>query len=895
MSFLRNIVSGLRSLFRKEQADRELDEELRGFLESAIEEKMKQGMSRREATREVRLERGGLDTTKEEVRSAGWESIIESCWQDLRFAGRTLRKNPGFAAVAIVTLALGIGANAAIFSVVRGVLLRPLANQDEDRLLYLRQSIVGDEDVAFSVPEIKDIGASLKTIKEIGTMSQLDFTVVGLGQPREISAGVADGNYFDVMGLKPVVGRLLNPGDDGPNAAGAVVLTYRFWTSALHADPSVIGKTVRLGSFEGSRSATIVGVLEPSVPYPVETQIIANIVTSPHHLSATMVEGRVHRMTEIFARMAPGAKLESARAELNTVYAAMLAAHPEVYKPNDHYQLTVTRMHDQINSRANTILWVLLAASGLLFVIACSNVANLFLARTVRREPELAMRSALGATTGVLRRSLLAEALVLCGTGLLAGVLMAAPMVTVLSRYAARFSARAIGLTLDSSMLWISVALALVAAVFLAFVPRLPTADSSKGCGMSSSSLRVAGGSRRRLRIFAITQITASFLLLAGAGALLRTLLALQQTQPPFETPRVLAVNLPVMTDGRTPEQVSEFYKEVQRRVATLPGVEYVSTSFGTPWRDGRFLSLNFSFTLQGAQRENALDDPRARFRAISPGFFQTMGMPILEGRDFDERDQQGSDRVVMISQSVAKQLFPGQDPINRELRWTDPVMKFIGMSYEPRRIIGVVPDLDDQDLIPSAAMTIYQASEQEGWHGQRLFVRAKNDPYALVPTITRTIHEIAADQPIEHPSTLQDIRAEVMTPDRLNAVVFGGFAALALLISVVGVAGVLAFSVSGRTREFGIRLALGASPRHVLTDVLLEGLVIAVVGVASGALAGLLFVRIIAKYSTDFQAPGALPLMASAVLILAAALIASALPAARAARVDAVQALRSE
>ena len=573
----------------------------------------------------------------------------------------------------------------------------------------------------------------------------------------------------------------------------------------------------------------------------------------------------------------------------------MLAAHPEVYKPNDHYQLTVTRMHDQINSRANTILWVLLAASGLLFVIACSNVANLFLARTVRREPELAMRSALGATTGVLRRSLLAEALVLCGTGLLAGVLMAAPMVTVLSRYAARFSARAIGLTLDSSMLWISVALALVAAVFLAFVPRLPTADSSKGCGMSSSSLRVAGGSRRRLRIFAITQITASFLLLAGAGALLRTLLALQQTQPPFETPRVLAVNLPVMTDGRSPEQVSEFYKEVQRRVATLPGVEYVSTSFGTPWRDGRFLSLNFSFTLQGAQRENALDDPRARFRAISPGFFQTMGMPILEGRDFDERDQQGSDQVVMISQSVAKQLFPGQDPINRELRWTDPVMKFIGMSYEPRRIIGVVPDLDDQDLIPSAAMTIYQASEQEGWHGQRLFVRAKNDPYALVPTITRTIHEIAADQPIEHPSTLQDIRAEVMTPDRLNAVVFGGFAALALLISVVGVAGVLAFSVSGRTREFGIRLALGASPRHVLTDVLLEGLVIAVVGVASGALAGLLFVRIIAKYSTDFQAPGALPLMASAVLILAAALIASALPAARAARVDAVQALRSE
>jgi len=369
----------------------------------------------------------------------------------------------------------------------------------------------------------------------------------------------------------------------------------------------------------------------------------------------------------------------------------------------------------------------------------------------------------------------------------------------------------------------------------------------------------------------------------------------LQQTQPPFETAHVLAVNLPVMTDGRTPEQVSEFYSEVQRRVATLPGVQHVSASFGTPWRDVRMAGLNFAFTIQGAQRENALEDPRARFRPVSSGFFETMGVPILQGRDFDDRDRQSTERVVIISQSVAKQLFPGQDPVNREMRWTDPVLKFIGMSYEPRRIIGVVPDLDDQDLIPSATMTIYQPSEKEGWYGQRLFVRAKNDPYALVPAITREIHEIAADQPVEHASTLDDIRAEVMTPDRLNAVVFGGFASLALLISVVGVAGVLAFSVSGRTREFGIRLALGASPRRVLTDVLLEGLVIAGIGVATGVLAGFFSMRAIANYTADFQVPGALPLIASAALILAAALLASALPAVRASRVDAVQALRSE
>jgi len=551
-------------------------------------------------------------------------------------------------------------------------------------------------------------------------------------------------------------------------------------------------------------------------------------------------------------------------------------------------------MHEQINSRANTILWVLFAASGLLFVIACSNVANLFLARVVRREPELCLRAALGASTGVLRRSLLAEALVLCGTGLLAGVLIATPMVTVLGRYAARFSVRAVGLTLDSSMLWIGVALAAIAAVFLAFVPRLPAGDGSRGLGLSGSSARVAGGSRGRQRIFAVTQITASFLLLAGAGALLRTLLVLEKTQPPFETAHVLAVNLPTMTDGRTPEQVRDFYRNVQHRIAAVPGVEHVSSGFSVPWRDSRALSIQFSFAIEGAPRENGQDDPRARFRSISPGFFETLGLPVLQGRDFDDRDRDGAERVVIISQSVAKQLFPGQDPVNRRLRWTDPVMRFIGISYEPRRIIAVVPDMDDEDLIPSAAMTVYQPSDQE-WVNCRLFVRTKNDPYALVPCITREVHEIAADQPVERPSTFDDIRSEVMTPDRLNAVVFGGFASLALLISVIGVAGVLAFSVSGRTREFGIRQALGARPNEILADVLREGFIIAAIGVVTGITVGYVCARTLAKYITEVQIPGVSPLLASAILILAAALIASAIPAARAARVDAVQALRSE
>jgi putative ABC transport system permease protein len=814
---------------------------------------------------------------------------------DLKIALRSLARARALWITVAFTLALGIGANAAIFSVVRAVLLRPLANRDEDRLLYLRQSApgIGNENATFSVPEIQDIGHGLKTITELGTFSEMDFTVVGLGTPREIHGGVVDGNYFDVMGLHPVMGRLLGPSDDGPNAPGALVLTYRFWNTSLRSDPTLIGKSVRLDTSEGGRTAVIVGVLEPSVPYPVETEIISNIVTSPHHLSATMVTGREHRMTEVFGRLAPGADLDAARNELRTVHAAMVAAHPDVYKPGDHYRIDITRMHDQINSRANTILWVLFAASTLLFVIACSNVANLVLARTARRESELAVRSALGATTAALRRSLLAESIVLSGTGALAGLIIAAPMVAVLGRYASRFSVRADGLTLDFSLVWIGIALALIAAVFLAFVPRLPSADSAQGLGLTSST-RVTGGSGRRLSLFAVTQITASFLLLAGAGALIKTLLALERTQPPFDTARVLAVNLPVMSYGRTPEQVAQFYRDVQRRISTLPGVEHVSSGFGVPWRDARALGINFTFAMEGAARQNGQDDYRARFRSISPGFFETLGVPILQGRDFRDTDRDGSERVVIISQSVAQKLFPGQQALNRNLRWTDGVMKFIGISQEPRRIIAVVPDVDDENIIPSPAMTVYQPADQEGWQS-RLFVRTAGDPYAMVPMITRTIHEMASDQPVERASTLGDIRAEVLTPDRLNVIVFGGFAGVALLISVVGVAGVLAFSVSSRAREFGIRMALGADPRTILTVVLREGLVIAAIGVAAGMALGFVFARVVARYVADAQLPGALSLMASAAVILVAAIIASAVPAARAATVNPVEVLRSE
>lgn len=815
---------------------------------------------------------------------------------DLRIAARSLARVPSLWTAVALTLALGIGANAAIFSVVRAVLLRPLANRDEARLLYIRQSAagLGVDNAAFSVPEIDDLGRGLRSITKLGSFSEIPFTVQGLGEPREVPAGVVDGHYFEVMGLRPVLGRLLGPEDDGPEAPGAVVLTYKFWTQSLHSDPAVLGKAVRLDSIEGSRSATVVGVLEPSVPYPVATEIIANVVTSPHHLSATMVTGREHRMTELFGRLAPGATLEQARAELGTGYGAMVQAHPDVYRREHQFAVSVRRMRDEINSRASAVLWVLFGASALLFVIACSNVANLVLARTVRRESELAVRSALGAGAADLRRSLLAESLLLCGTGAAGAIAIAAPMVAVLGRYAARFSVRADDLHLDAALVWLGVGLALAASVFLAYVPRLPSAKAP-AAALTAGGSRSATRSSRRLRTFAVTQITASFLLLAGAGLLLRTLYTLVSQPPPFDTARVLAVNLPPVVNGRTPEQQRDLSRAIVSRVSAVPGVKQVATGFTVPWRDAQGLGIRFTFSVEGAARPDGREDPRANFRSISPGFFAALGVPLLEGRDFDESDKTGADRVVMISKSVADRLFPGQQAVGRTLRWTDGVLKFVGISaFEPRRIVGVVPDYDDTNIIPNPSMTIYQPVDQEGWGG-RLFVRAEGDAHALVPEVAKAIREIAPDQPVERAATLEDVRSEVLSPDALNAVVFGGFATVALLISVVGVAGVLGFSVSGRTREFGVRLALGALPRQILTGVLREGLGIAVVGVAAGVVVGLAGTRAVAAWAGPVNLPGALGLLGSAAVILAAAAVAAAVPAARAARVDAVEALRAE
>ncbi len=533
---------------------------------------------------------------------------------------------------------------------------------------------------------------------------------------------------------------------------------------------------------------------------------------------------------------------------------------------------------------------MLLAAAAVVFVIACSNVANLILARSVRREGELAVRAALGAGRGALRRTLLAESLVLCGAGAVLGVVLARPFVAMVSRYAARFSIRALDVPVDASVLWIGAGLALAAAVLLAYVPRLPSPHAPTGLGLATGSVRITPGTDRRLRLFATTQIAFSFVLLAGAGMLLTTLVALQTATTGYDMRHVLAFDMPTPATGLGGAKVLDFYQEATRRIGALPGVEGVAVGSFVPWRDAGSFGPGVRFRVEGYEPADGEEDPRARIRLVAPRFFAVLGVPLVAGREFTAADRDGGEVVSIVSQSVAQRLFPNSDAVNRHMWWTDP---YFGEPV-PRRIVGVVADVDDENVIGQPAQTIYMPVHQMGIGG-RLFVRTAGDPYALVPAVTRVIRQISADQPLERAATLEDVRAEVLSPERVNAFVFSGFAGIALLIAVVGVAGVLAFSVSARTREFGIRMAVGSAPSHLLGRVLSEGVAIAAIGIVAGAAGGYALARVAARFVEHVQLPGAVPVMGATAVLIAAAIVASLMPAARASRIDVVQALRSE
>jgi predicted permease len=894
---LRIVSLRVRSLFRRGDVERELEEELQFHVDQQAAENVGRGMAPDAARAAALRALGGIEYRKEQVRDTRGTRWLEELAGDARFAVRSLRRARGFATAVVLTLALGIGANTAMFTLLRGTLLRPLPNRDGERLVYLRQSAPGaqEHNVLFSVPEIADYRAVSKTLSAIAEYSSaLPFTLVGGdGQPLRVQAAVISGNYFDVLGLAPVLGRLTRAQDDGAAAAPVAVLSFQFWMEHYGGDPVIVGRTIRLND----AISTVIGVVQPAPHYPQHTDVFVNTVTSPHHLSATMVTGRTHRMSELFARLAPGRTVEQARAEIDGIASNVFRDHPEAYEKAARYEITVSTLRQAVNERASLTFWLLMGAAALVLLIACANVSNLTLMRGVGREREMLMRDALGAGTGRLRRLLLVENLVLALIGGALGVLVAFAGLRILVAFAAQFSPRASEIRVDGVVLAVGLATSVVAAIALSFVPHIG-GERALAASLAPAGRRttLGRGRQRFQRSLVVAQLAVCMVLLTGAGLLVRTLFKLQSVDTGVRTDHVLSLELPLGGDllrevMKQPENLAR-YERMRDRVAALPGVDVVALGTSPPLRS----SLGgIEVKAEGRAAPPDQPTPRAAFKTIDPGYFAATGIPLLEGRTFDPTDRRGSALVVVLSRSFARQLFGDQDPIGRRVAWTGDILRFTPFTGDWRTVVGVVGDTRDGGLDSDPTPTMYQPFAQELIFSAALVVKTTADPTLLQPTIVSAVRAIAPGQLIEHVATLEQIRDETVAPRRLNALFIASFGMLAFLIAMVGIAGVLAFSVSSRTAEIGIRMSLGADARRVHRMVLGEGGVLLAAGLVVG-LAGALFAERLLRSLLFGITPHDPTTLGVVAFVLAAVGVAACwLPAARAARVDPAVALRAE
>jgi predicted permease len=804
---------------------------------------------------------------------------------------RSLGRARGFAVAVVLTLALGIGANTAMFTLLRGSLLRPLPNREGERLVYLRQSAkgAGQDNVLFSVPEIIDYRGASKTLASIAEYSQMTFTMVTDDQPVHIQAGVISGNYFDVMGLSPVLGRLTNARDDGPSAPPVSVLSHQFWMQHFGGDPSVIGRTVRINDMV----STIVGVVQRVPHYPRRTDVFVNMVTSPHHLSATMKQGRTHRMTEVFGRLASAASVEQARAEIRRISSNVFADHPDAYEAASRYEIAVSPLRVALNERASLTLWLLMGAAGFVLLIACANVANLTLMRGVGREREMLVRAALGSGTWRLRRLLLAENLTLALIGGAIGVLVAYAGLKMLVAFAAQLTPRADEVRVDGLVLAVSLLTSVAAAVVLSFVPRLG-GEGALATPLAAAGRRTtAGRGRHRLQqTLVITQLAVCMVLLTAAGLLVRTLRNLQSVETGVNPTNVLTLEAPIEGDAIPQSEKLAMYERMRDRIASLPAVEVASVGSNVPLR-----STIFALEVKAEGRALAPNEatPRGTYKTADPNYFRAAGIPLLKGRAFTTTDRRDGARVVILNKSFAERLFGDKDPIGRRVAWTGEVLKFVPISGDWRTVVGIVGDTRDAGLDTDPTPTIFQPFAQEEIFNGALVIRTKSDPLQLQPSVLRAIRELYPRQLIENTATLEQVRDATVAPRRLNALFIASFGGLAMAIAMVGIAGVLAFSVSARTNEIGIRMSLGADAWRVHRMVLGEGGVLLLTGLVAGATGALVASRVLRGLLFGVAPNDPATLVAVALLIGAVGVLACWLPAARAARVDPAVALRAE
>jgi predicted permease len=917
MSLLRNIATGLRSLFRKEQVDRELDEELSAYLEMAAVEKMKLGMSRKEALRAVRLEHGTLELTREVVHSSSWESVVENCWRDLRFAARMLRKAPGFTAVAVLTLALGIGANTSIFSLLNAVMLKSIPVSHPKQLVILRWSAhsqpenlgtssYGDclwvpgaiQSCSFSYPIYEAVLAHTNAFSSVLAMAgadQLDLS--GNGAASIIGGELVSGNYFETLGVSSALGRTIQPSDDRRDAPPVVVLSYGYWQRAFGGAADVIGRTVRLN---GS-PFTIAGVIDPQFTRltPGKSHDLWIPLSQAGSLRPSWNDQRGHVddptnwWLAILGRLKPEVSLAQAQAATNLAFRneALHGANP-VFKDADDPQVALLPAQKGlvgIRQYYDQPIYILSAAVAIILVIVCANLAALLLARATAREKEMAVRLALGAGKGRIIQQLLTESLLLSFAGAALGILFADWSVQALTAFVSRnaYSTLFIDTRPDARVLGFAVVITLLTGILFGLAPAFRGSRINVGPALKDSSGGSAGAAKatgRRVGLgscLVVAQVALSVVVLVAAGLLVRTLTNLRKVNPGFDTHNLLLFGINPTLAGYKVERSQTLYRELQARLTSVPGVMSASYSSDTLLSNGLWTS---GVHIEGQSKDSTV---QTDMLAVGAEFFETMRLPLIAGRTFSKSDFQSGRAVAVVNRTFGQRFLGGKNPLGVHLGGTTPNGKDV-----EREIVGIVGDAKYDDLRKSVEPTAYVPLQEGAAH---FAIRASIQAEALIPTVRQVVASFDDNLPLFDVRTQTETIDRLLFNERLVAQLSSVFGGLALVLACVGLYGLLSYEVARRTREIGIRTALGAPRREIFRLVLRQGLTLTIFGAIVGITAAIGVTRYLGSLLYGVAATDPLTFVAIAFTLVAVALLAGYIPARRATRVDPMVALRFE
>jgi predicted permease len=888
----------LRSLFRWAQADQELDDELRDHLERNIQQYVAQGMTQEEARRRARLDLGGIEQTKEKCRDARRVNWIQDFVQDLHVSLRMLHNSAGFTVVAIVTLALGIGASTAIFSIVNAVLLSPLPFPEPDRLVRIafNEPGLGLRGVPFSVPELDDLRNRAGIFTDVSTIGSASVNVTGTSHPERLEFLVTHPNYFSMLGVTPQIGRLFGPQDFALGFAPVAVISDGLWRRSYGADPRVIGRTIRLDN----DPYTIIGVLPPEFRHPGPT-VSGNpeeFSTAGFSADPAPPPARSTRfMPACMGRLKPGITLQQAQARLTAMAAQIRYDFPTDYPPQNQWTIEIQPLQKALVGNVRPMLLVLLGAVILIVLIVSLNIANLLLARASGRQQEMAVRCALGATRGRMIRQMLTESMLLSVIGGAGGVLTTVGTIGFILRLVPSNIPRLNEVRIDWVVLAFALAISVLTGLAFGLAPALQSAKAAFSSAIREGA-RGSGSSAKTGRLrdtLIVSELAFAVVLMVAAGLLLRTLRGLLQEDPGFNPTQVVAANLP-LPEPNDPKadpylslaQQTAFKRELLRRMRAIPGIKLAAITSALPTTD---LTLHpaesiDALAIEDSPVESSLDLRAERIR-ISPDYFKVMQTALLGGRFFTDGDQDGKQPVAIIDETTARKYWANRDPLGHTLRFgQDPTRPRI-------TVVGIVGDIKNDGLDTAGVPHIYVPMYQSLDRDLSVVLQTSLPAKILEPQIRQEIQSIDPGLPVFNVSSMNDVLDRSLASRRFSAELVGGFAGVALLLASIGIYGLLAYMVGQRSREIGIRMALGARRWDVLKLILGKGVLLASVGIVAGAIVSAATASMMASLLYGVQPHDLLVFVAVPLLLFAVAVLASYLPARRATKLDPIVALR--